>query len=96
MSLPKGKKKCPKKPFKNPQINTILNQTWLSAETNRKILGAKKPSKYIQEFINDKYNGDTSKFKEVLSTHFINDEAYDLMLKDDFNGFISSKGYKKD
>lgn len=81
----------PKAPFKNPQINTILNQTWLSAETNRKIVGAKKPSKYIQEFIDSKYNGDTQKFKEVLSTHFINDEAYDCMLKDDFNGFIRER-----
>jgi hypothetical protein len=81
----------PKAPFKNPQINTILNQTWLSAETNRKIVGAKKPSKYIQEFIDDKYDGDTSKFKDVLLTHFINDAAFDSMMQDDFNGFIRER-----
>lgn len=81
----------PKAPFKNPRVNTVLNYTWLSGETNRKIVGAKRPSIYIREFIKEKYDGNESKFKEVLSTHFINNDAYDLMLIDDFDGFIRER-----
>jgi hypothetical protein len=81
----------PKAPFKNPQVNTILNQTWLSKETNQKIIRAKAPSKYIQEFIDDKYNGDILKFKEVLKTHFINEEAYNSMMNDNFKEFINER-----
>lgn len=72
-------------------INSILNMTWMSDDTNRKIKKYKKPSVYVKEFIRDKYGNDEKKFLEVLKSHFINRNAYDCMLKDDFDGFIAER-----
>jgi len=81
----------PKATFKNPQINTVLNYTWLSGETNRNIVRDKKPSVYIPEFIKKNYENDVTKFLEVLQSHFITKEAYEFLLKDDFNGFVAER-----
>src|SRR3989344_5978861 len=64
--------------------------TWLSNETNNR-KRAKKPSEYIREFISEKYDGEVSEFKKILRSHFIDDTAYDSLVKDDFDGFISAR-----
>lgn len=69
-------------------LASVLNMTWMSGETNRHIKGYKKPSVYIQKFIEDKYAGNESEFLEMLKTHMINSTAYNFMKKDDFEGFI--------
>ena len=80
----------PKKRFDSSKIiNSILNMTWLSDETNRKI-SAKYPSKYIQEFIDTKFK-DKDEFFKVLKQHFINEKAFEHMLKDDFEAFASER-----
>ena len=80
----------PKARFRNPRINSILNFTWLSGETNKKIKD-KRPSIYIPEFIKDKFDGDEEKFRKVLNSHFINENAYEHMLNDDFESFIRER-----
>ena len=51
-------------------INSVLNMTWLSKETNiRK--GMKAPSKYTKEFIEEKYDGNEDSFLKILKTHLI-------------------------
>jgi len=73
---------------KHPNVESILNMTWLSKATNiRK--SAKKPSVYIPEFITARYSGNESAFKEMLYGHFIDDEAYGCLIKDDFDGFVA-------
>ncbi|MDE1868029.1 MAG: hypothetical protein KGI08_10020, partial [Thaumarchaeota archaeon] len=72
-------------------VNSILNISWMSDETNRKIKRYKKPSAYVKEFIKEKYGGNEKEFLKVLESHFINKNAYDCMLRDDFQGFISER-----
>jgi hypothetical protein len=71
--------------------NSVLNMTWMSEETNRKIKGYKKPSEYVRKFIDEKYNGKEKEFFEVLQTHFINNNAYENMINNDFIGFITER-----
>jgi hypothetical protein len=60
----------------------------MSNLTNRNIKVNETPSVYITKFIDEKYNDNEKEFKEVLKTHLINEQAYECMLKDDFDGFI--------
>ncbi|MFH1367939.1 MAG: DUF262 domain-containing protein [Elusimicrobiota bacterium] len=72
----------------NKYINSVLNMTWMSAETNRNIKKYKKPSVYIKDFISQKYNQDENAFANLLETHLISKEAYSLLSSDDFEGFL--------
>lgn len=63
----------------------------MSGETNRHIKGYKRPSIYIQKFIDDKYDRNESEFLEMLETHMINSTAYNFMKRDDFEGFIAER-----
>jgi hypothetical protein len=72
-------------------LNSVLNITWMSGDTNRNIKGFKKPSVYVRRFIDEKYGGNESKFLEMLVTHLINSTAYDFMKKDDFEEFIKER-----
>jgi hypothetical protein len=72
-------------------VNSVLNITWMSKETNRRIKRAKKPSIYIKEFIEDRYNNDNSKFLQVLDSHLIGQMAYEYMLKDDIVAFLGER-----
>ena len=68
-------------------INSILNMSWMSDDTNRKIKRFKKPSVYVKEFIKDKYQNE-NEFKNILNTHLINERSYDCLLTDDFEKFL--------
>lgn len=75
----------------NPNIDSVVNMTWLSKETNvRKSM--KKPSVYIPEFIKVKYGGDKDKFRSVLESHYINDEVYVHLSNDNFAEFLKARG----
>ena len=75
----------------NKHVHSILNMTWMSDSTNRKIKRCKKPSLYAQEFVRDKYNNDKAQFNEILKTHFINQKSFDYLLDDKFEEFISER-----
>ncbi len=72
-------------------INSILNMTWMSEDTNRKIKKYKQPSIYVKEFIKDKYHNNEGEFLRLLESHFISKNAYECMLRDDFQGFITER-----
>ena len=72
-------------------LNSVLNITWMSGETNRHIKGYKKPLIYIKKFIDEKYGGNESEFLEMLKTHMINSVAYNFMKKDNFEAFIEER-----
>jgi len=74
-------------------INSILNITWMSNNTNEKIKRSKKPSVYIPEFVKEKYNGDEKSFFDVLKTHFIDKNTYWEMIRDadGFDSFIETR-----
>ena len=75
----------------NKYVNSILNMTWMSDETNRKIKRYKNPSVYVKEFIKDKYDGEESKFTKILKTHFVNNKAYNCLLENNFEEFLSER-----
>ncbi len=72
-------------------VNSVLNMSWMSEETNRKIKRYEKPSEFIHKFIEERYHGDEQRFIKVLETHYISRKAYESMLKDNFEGFISER-----
>ena len=72
-------------------VNSVLNMTWMSETTNRRIKSCQKPSEYVHYFIDEKYDGDEGKFKEVLRTHLINERAYNCLLKDDVDSFLEER-----
>ncbi len=73
-------------------VESVLNMTWLSRETNNR-KRAKKPSQYLPEFIKEKYSDDENLFKNVLATHFIDDKAYGYMILDDVENFLDTREF---
>src|SRR6266508_2695197 len=47
-------------------VNSVLNMSWMSEETNRKIKRYEKPSEFIHKFIEERYHGDEQRFIKVL------------------------------
>lgn len=74
----------------NKYIHSILNMTWMSDSTNREIKRCKKPSLYVSEFIKTR-NNNKIQFAEILKTHFINQKAFDYLLSDKFEEFLSER-----
>lgn len=63
-------------------INSILNRTPLSAETNRKYIRDRLPNEYLPELIAE--NG-KEKVLEILKSHFISEVALEVLLRKDFS-----------
>lgn len=72
----------------NKYVHSILNMTWMSKDTNRKIKRYKKPSLYVKEFVETKYNNDKTQFAGILKTHLISQRAFDYLLEDKFDEFL--------
>ncbi len=70
-------------------INSILNITWMSQETNTKIKKAKIPSIYIGEFRNA--FASEEEFLKVMESHLISRDALDAMESNDFEKFIVAR-----
>lgn len=73
------------------RINTILNRTPLSSDTNRNIIRGKLPNEYLPDLIEK--NG-LDRVLRILESHFISKTALDVLLKkpfspSDFDEFIS-------
>ena len=74
-------------------INTILNRTPLTAETNRHVIRDRLPNTYLPELI--KAN-DEKRVRDILESHFISPLAFDILLRDpfgpnDFGDFITER-----
>jgi|LSQX01.3.fsa_nt_gb hypothetical protein len=72
-------------------INSILNRTPISADTNRRIIKARMPNEYIKEMLK---NNDPERVYGVLASHLISKKAVDVLLrnpftKEDFEEFLS-------
>jgi len=70
-------------------INSILNRTLLNSNTNRAIRD-KKPTDYLKEIVEGQ-SIDESVLRKRLQSHLISDEAYDCLLRDDFDGFVQAR-----
>ncbi len=81
------------KNLKNNLINSILNRTPLSQETNRHVIGDRLPNTYLPELIMN--NGEAT-VREILESHFISPKAQAILLRnpftaDDFDNFITER-----
>ena len=70
-------------------IDSILNKTLLSKKTNRELFGNTKPNVYLKKILDD--GEDEKILRHRLKTHLISDEAFDCLMKDDFNGFMNER-----
>ncbi len=64
------------------EINSILNRTPLTVDTNRKILRDKLPNIYLKEMFEKADNDD--EVYETLESHFISRNAVSILLRKDF------------
>ncbi len=74
-------------------INTILNRTPLTADTNRKVVKDRLPNEYLPELIK---NSGEKTVRSVLETHFISPKAQEILMRDpftpeDFEAFIAER-----
>ncbi len=74
-------------------MNTILNRTPLSAETNRTVINDRLPNLYIPELIAE--NGEAA-VRSMLEAHFISPLAQAILMRDpftpeDFEAFIAER-----
>lgn len=75
------------------RIDTILNRTPLTSETNREVIRDNLPNSYLPELI-DASGEDT--VRAILESHFISPAAFDILLRqpfeeEDFEAFISER-----
>ena len=83
------KSKAEKYNAKQGDINSILNRTLIFEKTNEWIKN-KDPSDYLSEIMK-KQNIDEKEMRRRLETHLISSEAFDCMLKNDFEGFVKAR-----
>ncbi len=74
-------------------IDTILNRTPLTADTNRHVINDRLPNEYLPELI--KANGEAT-VRATLESHFISPAAFAILLRDpftpsDFEAFLTER-----
>lgn len=74
-------------------VNTILNRTPLSAETNRHVISNRLPNEYLPKLIEE---NDEETVRSILESHFISSEALRILLldpfgPDEFEAFINER-----
>lgn len=81
------------KEIAGPSINSILNRTPISADTNRRIIKARMPNEYIKEMLE---HNPADKVYDILSSHLISKKAVEILLRNpfskaDFEEFLSER-----
>ncbi|RMD66644.1 DUF262 domain-containing protein, partial [Candidatus Parcubacteria bacterium] len=74
-------------------IDSILNRTPLTSDTNRKVIRDRLPNAYLPELIAT--NGERA-VREIFETHLISSTAFEILLRDpftpeDFEAFIQDR-----
>ena len=68
-------------------VNSVLNQTFINARTNRSI-GGRAPSEYLGLIEKDLQAGTLA---DVLRSHLLSSEAEKALRSDDFDGFLKAR-----
>jgi hypothetical protein len=81
------------KHLKGNAVDSILNRTPLSAETNRHVINDRLPNRYLPELI---ANSSQQQVRAILESHSISPKALEILLRDpftpeDFDAFISER-----
>ena len=74
-------------------IDSILNRTPLTADTNRKVINDRLPNEYLPELI--AANGESA-VRAILESHFVSPAAFDVLRRDpfgpdDFEAFLAER-----
>jgi hypothetical protein len=74
-------------------VDSILNRTPLTTETNRTVINDRLPNKYLPELI--AANGEAA-VRAILESHFISPTAFDILRRgsfgpDDFEAFLAER-----
>jgi hypothetical protein len=74
-------------------IDSILNRTPLTADTNRKVINDRLPNEYLPELI---AANDEASVRAILESHFISPAAFDILRRDsfgpgDFEAFLAER-----
>jgi len=74
-------------------IDSILNRTPLSSETNRRVISDRLPNKYLPEMI---LESGQDQIRSILESHFISTRAQSILQRDpftpeDFEAFIAER-----
>ncbi len=75
------------------RIDTILNRTPLTQETNRDVIRGRLPTTYLRELV---AQNDESHIRGILESHCISPKAFNILLRDpftphDFEAFITER-----
>lgn len=76
--------------YDKTERNKILNRTIIQYRNNRFKYGDALPSVYIPEMIEEHPRGEQG-IRELLQDHFINDEAFQALLNDDYETFCEAR-----
>jgi hypothetical protein len=90
--VPKEQRREVESPM-STSIDTILNRTPLSSDTNRNVIKGRLPNEYLPELI--AANGEET-VRQILESHFISPAAFDILLRqpfttDDFEAFLAER-----
>ena len=74
-------------------VDSVLNRTPLTANTNRKVIGTRLPNEYVPELIEQ---NDKETVSKTLQSHFISPIAIEILLRDpfspqDFEDFLNER-----
>jgi hypothetical protein len=74
-------------------VDSILNRTPLTADTNRKVINDRLPNEYLPELIAE--NGESA-VRAILESHFVSPAALDMLRRDpfgpdDFEAFLAER-----
>ncbi len=74
-------------------VDSILNRTPLTGDTNRKVIRDRLPNEYLPELI---IASDEESVRKILESHFISPAAFDILLRDpftaeDFEAFLTER-----
>ena len=67
-------------------MNSVLNFAFITKRLNQQI-SAKHPSVYLHQ-----YEAENAEIRACLSTHFIDEKAFDAAKRDDFREFVTLRG----
>lgn len=72
------------KPIPSERVNSIVNRTLISAQTNRRI-SRNSPSQYLERLV------PTEHCAEIMSSHFVDADGLAAMQADDFEAFLDAR-----
>ena len=82
----------PKSKFSDYEsVNSILNITFLTRDTNQRIKRARSISSFIDDTLHDKFDNNEEELLKTLESHFINHNSYKFMKENDFEGFLKER-----